>query len=135
MIYALDTNIIIHYLKPNPNVHQNMNNAIMQGDDLVPIIVDYELRRGFRIQHATRKEAAYEILANQAGCCDIVEIDIQSWYRAEQVYSDLYHKKLTIGELDILIAALCLEKGYTLVTNNTKHFQHIDGLHLVDWTM
>jgi predicted nucleic acid-binding protein len=35
MIYALDTNIIIHYLKNTPSVHQNFNSAIMRDDDLV----------------------------------------------------------------------------------------------------
>ncbi len=53
--------------------------------------------------------------------------------RAEKVYAELYQKHLTTGELDILIAAFCLENNCTLVTNNTKHFRDIDGLMIEDW--
>ena len=55
------------------------------------------------------------------------------WRRAANLYSDLRHKGFTVGDADILIAAFCLENGYTLVTNNTKDFVHIDELMLVDW--
>jgi tRNA(fMet)-specific endonuclease VapC len=135
MVYALDTNIIIHYLRDNPNVHSNLNDAVTRGDSLViPKIVDYELKRGFRVQHAPKKEAAYGILTDPAGWCAVDEMDEYSWERAEHIYSDLYNKRLTIEELDILIAALCIERGYTLVTNNAKHFQNVDGLLIVDWT-
>ena len=136
MVYALDTNIVVHYLRNNPGVRRNLSDAVMRSDGLViPKIVDYELKRGFRIQHAPKKEAVYRLLTDPAGWCVVVEMDTYSWERAEQVYFDLYRKSITIGELDILIASLCLEKGYTLVTNNTKHFQCVDGLQYVDWSL
>jgi len=50
------------------------------------------------------------------------------------VYKELYHKGFTVGELDILIAAFCLIHDLTLVTNNTKDFENINGLIIVDWT-
>jgi tRNA(fMet)-specific endonuclease VapC len=37
------------------------------------------------------------------------------------------------GETDAFIAATALAYGATLVTHNTKHFQHIPGLKLEDW--
>jgi tRNA(fMet)-specific endonuclease VapC len=134
MIYALDTNIIIHYLRNTLTVHQKFNEAVMRGDDLViPQIVHYEMKRGFRILHAPKKEAAYKVLTESAGFCDVKKIDVYSWERAEQVYADLYNKRFTAGELDILIAAFCIENDYTLVTDNVKHFEAIDGLQIVNW--
>jgi tRNA(fMet)-specific endonuclease VapC len=61
-------------------------------------------------------------------------MDTLSWKRAEAIYEGLYRKSLTVGELDILIAAYCLTHACTLVTNNTKDFANIDGLICVDWT-
>ena len=61
-------------------------------------------------------------------------MDISSWEYAEKVYVDLYKKRLTIGELDILIAAFCADNDITLITNNTKHFKNIDDLIIEDWT-
>ena len=135
MVYVLDTNIIVKYLRKEIKVHQNFNNAIIQGDDLVvPKIVDYEIKRGFRILSAPNKEAAYKVLTESAGWCGVADMDAGSWECAENIYADLYQKGLTIGEIDILIAAFCLKNYYTLVTNNTRHFKDIDGLLLTDWS-
>jgi tRNA(fMet)-specific endonuclease VapC len=35
--------------------------------------------------------------------------------------------------MDLLIAATAVAHEATLVTHNTKHFEHIDGLQLEDW--
>lgn len=40
---------------------------------------------------------------------------------------------LTISPIDLQIAAVTMVHGFTLVTNNTKDFQHIPGLSLEDW--
>ena len=134
MVYTLDTNIVIRCLRKEPRVLQNFDAAVTRGDDLViPRIVDYEMRRGFRILSAPRKEAAYKVLAYGGGFCDVPKMDEYSWQLAEEVYADLHRRGLTIGELDILIAAFCLEKGYTLVTSNTRHFERVEGLKLIDW--
>jgi tRNA(fMet)-specific endonuclease VapC len=130
--YALDTNIIIKYLRGEPNVEQNFDTTVVQGNRLViPKAVDYEMQRGFNITAAPKKEAAYDFLARH---CTIVEIDIASWDRAIKIYGDLYRKGFTVGEMDILISAICLENDYTLVTNNTADFTNIDGIKLADWT-
>ena len=80
MYYALDTNTIIHYLRDNANVRHNFKNAVIQGCGLVvPKLVDYELRRGFSIVSAPKKEEAYKILAE---LCTVAEMDAGSWERA-----------------------------------------------------
>jgi tRNA(fMet)-specific endonuclease VapC len=38
-----------------------------------------------------------------------------------------------IGSLDMLIAAHAKCENLTLVTNNTRKFERIDGLRLEDW--
>ena len=135
MVYALDTNIIIRYLRNELMVTKNFHDAIRRDDNLVvPQVVHYEIARGFRVSHVPKKEAMYGFLIQPEGWCDIAEMDKLSWERAEQIYAELYHKRITIGEIDILIGASCLAHGYTLVTNNTRHFERIDGLSIVDWT-
>ena len=134
MVYALDTNIVIHYLKNTSNVLNNINAAVARGDNLViPRIVNYEIKRGFCVQSSPRKEATYKLFTSPTSFCSITDMDNGSLERAEQVFADLYNKRLTVGELDILIAAFCLENDYTLVTNNTKDFENIDGLVIEDW--
>ena len=55
------------------------------------------------------------------------------WLCAARIYAELYTKRFTITDADILIAAFCMENGYTLVTANIKDFENIDGLQIVNW--
>jgi hypothetical protein len=75
--------------------------------------------------YAPKKEAAYKVLTEPEGCCEVSEMDVCSWECAEQVYADIYRKGLTIGEMDILIAAFCLENDCILVTHNIRHFEWV----------
>ena len=102
---------------------------------VIPKVVDYEIKRGFRVLQAPKKEAVYNALISGSSCCEVAEMDVYSWNRAEQVYAELYNKHFTVGEIDILIAAFCLEKKCTLVTNNTKDYVNIDGLQVEDWSI
>jgi len=132
MVYALDTNIVVHYLREEESVRRNFKNAVMLANEIaLPRPVDYELRRGFRIYPAPKKQVLYGILAEQ---CVTAPMDESSWKQAERIWEELYNKRLTVSELDILIAAVCLVHNYTLVTNNTKDFENIEGLRLEDWT-
>jgi len=132
MVYALDTNIIIKYLRNDPLVIQNFRKIVATNHNIIiPQVVNYEMRRGFRIATATRKKDNYDILLQN---CIVIDMDPPSWKKAELIYENLYRKGFTVGELDILIAACCLTHDCTLVTNNTKDFVNIDELAIVDWT-
>jgi tRNA(fMet)-specific endonuclease VapC len=131
MTYALDTNIIIHLLKDTVAVISQYDNCLSQGIPIViPPYVDFEILRGLRYANATAKERVYQQLC---GSCKIGEMQRGTWVRAADLYVDLRRNGFTVGDADIIIAAFCIENGYTLVTNNTKDFMNIDGLLLVDW--
>ena len=134
MTYALDTNIILKYLRGDTNVHHNFAEAVTRRYEIIiPVMVDYEMRRGFRIMHAPspKKESAYKILTEQ---CQITGLDEYFGEQAINVYADLYQKGFSVGDMDMLIAAFCLEYDCALVTNNTKDFENISGLRIIDWT-
>ena len=134
MKYALDTNVVFRYLKNELPTVTNVDNMLAANHDLyIPKMVDYEVRRGFKLmrQPSHRKELVYKLL-NQR--CPVLEMDSIIWERAIDVYKELYRKGFTVGELDILIAAVCVAHDLILVTNNTKDFENIDGLTHMDWT-
>jgi tRNA(fMet)-specific endonuclease VapC len=49
------------------------------------------------------------------------------------VREDLLRKGLSIGPNDLMIAAIALANGLTLVTHNTAEFSRVTGLALEDW--
>ena len=134
MIYVLDTNVIIHYLREHSGVKKNLRNAVSSGYELIiPRAVNYEVCRGLELLSATKKATTYNELLNPTGQCRIVDMGETVWEIAKSIYISLKRKGFTVGEIDILIGAFCLQHSYTLVTSNTKDFVNIDGLRLENW--
>lgn len=134
MIYVLDTNVIIHYLKEHESVTKHFHQAVFDGYELfIPRAVDYEIRRGLELLSATKKAATYNMLLDSAGQCKIVDMGEHIWRLSKQIYVSLKRNGFSVGEIDILIGAFCLQHNYTLVTSNVKDFKHMDGLKIINW--
>jgi len=133
MTYALDSNTIIHLLNHNEAVLARRQEAVAAGARfIIPPVVDYEIQRGLLYRSAPKKEQLYKALISYYG---VGEMTAAAWARAASIYAELRRKSLTIGDGDIFIAAFCMLDNCTLVTNNTKHFENINGLKTVDWVM
>ncbi|MCL2204864.1 MAG: type II toxin-antitoxin system VapC family toxin [Defluviitaleaceae bacterium] len=132
MTYALDSNIISHLLKDNDRVYAHYFDTLSQGHVcVIPLVVYYEVRRGLKANDARKKMGSFEKLCTVLGMDDLTQADMNT---AADIYAERKRRGAPIDDTDLLIAAQCLTRGYTLVTNNTKHFTDIDGLQLVDWT-
>lgn len=131
MDYAFDTNTIIHLMRGTDSVRENREKAKNNGARfIIPPFVNYEIRRGLIIKPISKHENAYAVIFNN---CFLGEMTVAVWERAAKIYAELYIKRFTVKDADILIAAFCIVNGYTLVTDNTKDFENIDGLILENW--
>ena len=75
MVYVLDTNTIIHYLRDNQTVINHLETAVENGHNIViPHVVDYEIRRGYEVKPAPRKEAHYDILSKHMDFCTVASM-------------------------------------------------------------
>lgn len=130
--YALDTNTISYILDREKTTLENFFTAINRGDEIViPCICYYEIVRGLLKRDAKKKLARFEEFCNEV---DIIDMNMDMWHRAAKIYVELSNKgRPSGGDSDILIASLCLANGYIIVTNNSKHFESIEGLKIVDW--
>jgi tRNA(fMet)-specific endonuclease VapC len=55
--------------------------------------------------------------------------------KAMEEFDRLIALKLNIRKMDLRIAAIALEHGATVVTDNMRDFQRVAGLAVVDWTV
>jgi predicted nucleic acid-binding protein len=132
MNYAFDTNTVIHLMSGTPSVQMNRDKATQSGAHFyIPPFVNYEILRGLIIKPIGKHKKAYDIICEN---CTLGEMTVFDWRRAAEIYAELYTKRFTVKDADIVIAAYCMVNGYTLVTSNTKDFENIDGLHILDWT-
>lgn len=60
-----------------------------------------------------------------------MNFDSKAARRAADIVAQPKIKRKTIDKPDLFIAAKAVVNGLTLDTLNTKHFMHIDGLHLL----
>jgi predicted nucleic acid-binding protein len=131
MIYALDTNIITFMLKDDSTVLRQADLATKKGHELlIPPIVDYEIRRGLASKQYEKRLDKFEQLQQ---ILSIGAFDLTVWRKAAQIYASLREQGKLVEDADIFIAAFCIVGGYTLVTDNVKHFERIEGLKFVNW--
>jgi len=129
--YALDTNVVILLLREEPRICEKFDTAVERGDEFaIPPLVHYEMRRGFLCKSAPRRERMYDRLIKQY---PVADLSADSLELGAVIYADLYHAKRTVDDVDLLIAAYCIDGGYTLITRNVRHFEVIEGLQLEDW--
>jgi len=131
MIYALDSNIISYMLKEDADVIIRYRQAFDDGIDFViPPIVFYEVQRGLLAKKLNKRLVKFNELCQKI---KQREFDMSVWQKAAQIYASLSQQGNLIDDADIFIAAFCIANGYTLITNNTRHFKHIYGLQFVNW--
>ena len=130
--YAVDTNIVSFMLRGNKQLQERVYREANSGAGvIIPPIVYYEIKRGLISVQATVKLAAFERLCKMLG---VGEMDTKTLDKAAGIYAALKNSGRLIDDSDILIAAYCLAHNHTIITDNTRHFDRVDGLALVNWT-
>lgn len=131
MMYALDSNTISFILRNNEAVTQRWKQEESAGNRaIIPPITFYEVKRGLLAVNATAKLAAFEQLCDVFG---VGTLDMETLDSAAEIYARLKNSGKLIDDADLLIGAYCLTHGYTLVTDNTRHFERIKGLQYENW--
>jgi predicted nucleic acid-binding protein len=131
--YGLDSCIAIAYAKGNVIVKRNLDRELDSGIEVyIPPFAYYEVKRGLVDAKATKQLQAFNELLED---CPLGQTKDAVFEAAVDIYVDLKSKGRLCDDMDVLIAAWCKTYDLPLVTNNTKHFENIDGLSLVDWSV
>jgi predicted nucleic acid-binding protein len=130
--FALDSNIVSFDLKGNAVVRRNLEKELVADIDVyIPPFAYYEVKRGLVDANATRQLRLFDELLTR---CPLGKVDDAVFDAAVDIHATLKSKGGLCDDMDILIAAFCKTYELTLVTNNTRHFENIPGLSLVDWS-
>ena len=126
--YLLDTNIVSYYLKGIDNLKDKVSSNI----DLlcISIISYYEIVSGLQSIDAKKRIAEFE---NFCELIDIINLDKASISASCKIYSSLKKSGRLIDDIDILIAGIALSNNLVMVTDNTEHFERIQGLRIENW--
>lgn len=131
MKYLLDTNICIYLIKNNPISVRHHFEALSIGDVGLSSITVAELQYGAEKSQQIEKNLA--ALEHFFLPLIVADFDAKAAHRYGQIRAYLEKQGMSIGSLDMLIAAHALSLDVTLVTNNVKEFTRVPSLLIENW--
>lgn len=131
MMYMLDTNICIYIIKHKPKSvidrFKKLNNASIYISSITYSELLYGAEKSANV--AKNLLALTMFLSN----IEILPYDESASIDYGFIRAKLEKNGMTIGPLDMLIAAHAKSLNITLVSNNLKEFKRVDGLKLENW--
>ena len=131
-MYLLDTDTLIFFLKGHGKVTENFRAC--SGQPKAISVVSYgELLYG--AHKSARPQENLAKVYRLAELYPVIEISRAVMDCFGGLKADLSSKGISVDDFDLLIGCSALVLNYTVITNNTKHFEKIDGLKLQNWTL
>jgi tRNA(fMet)-specific endonuclease VapC len=129
--YLLDTNICIYALKDRPPEVLARLQALGPAAVALSVITVLELRQG--AEGSQWPEAAHARLDSLLSPMQILPFEQEDALVGSRLRADLSRRGCPIGDFDSLIAAQAITHDLTLVTNNLREFERIQGLRTENW--
>ena len=130
MRYLLDTNICIYAINQRSDTVVERLQREGRSNLTTSALVAAEL--AFGAEKSNRSDTMQQLLLFLSGLQILSWSESAVWHYARQ-RKLLKDAGTPIGEMDLLIAAHALGDDLTLVTNNTREFERIEGLKLENW--
>ena len=130
MKYLLDTDICIYLINERPKKVLDHFRRKAVSDIGISSISVSELSFGISKSGSARNRAALDIFLLPL---EVAAYDLNAAMAYGEIRAVLEGKGRPIGPLDMLIAALALSLGVTLVTNNEKEFRRVNKLKVENW--
>jgi len=129
-VYMFDTNMVSYFLKDHPLVRARVS-SITTHQLRISAVTGGELLFGLANKPVAKKLHAgvKEFLR----CVDVLPWDVVAMQHYGFLRARLKQQGITLGDLDMLIAAHALSTQSILVTHDAA-FSRVQGLQIEDWT-
>jgi tRNA(fMet)-specific endonuclease VapC len=131
MSYLLDTNACIAVLNDRASGVARKLATTFQQDVVLCHIVKGELLYG--AYRSAKVESNLALLGSFFEQFSVLPFDDEATDAYGRIRAKLAASGKPIGPNDLIIAAIAVRHGATLVTHNTREFQRVGGLRLEDW--
>lgn len=130
MLWLLDTNIVIAAVKGVPSVRARLQQVLAVDVVLSPIVLGELQFSAEKSRFPERNRAKLEKVTEGF---PVVALDFASSRIYGRIRNELERVGQPIGANDLWIAAQGMALGATVVTDNTREFEHVAGLRLENW--
>ena len=130
MRFLLDTNVMIGLLNRSSQKLEARVRQVPASEIGISAIVVHELYYGaFKSLRVSENLERLGLIR-----LETVALDREDAEAAGKIRAALARSGTPIGPYDVLIAGQALARGLTLVTNNLREFERIDGMKVEDWS-
>jgi tRNA(fMet)-specific endonuclease VapC len=129
--FMLDTNIVIYVIKRRPVELLDVFNR-HAGQMCISSITLAELLHG--VEKGSMPDQNLHNVEDFISRIEVLEYGSKAAAHYGEIRTDLERKGLTIGVNDLHIAGHARSEGLTLVTNNLREFERVNGLRTTNWT-
>ncbi len=130
MPYLLDTNICVFYLRGVPSIRQKLHDIGREACVISEVVI-FELR--FGAENSADPAVGHQLIDDFLEGLEVVPIaNVVMRYAKEKTRLRKLGTPLH-DEFDLIIGVTAVEHDYTLVTDNTKHFNRIENIQLENW--
>ncbi len=136
-MFLLDTNVISELTKPLPS-HEVLNWFAGTPAEQIYIssVTLCEIEFGLALMPASKRRDTLQAATSELLQVDFEDRCVSLDAKCAGIYGQLAAKRQQSGRVcnteDAMIAAIALRHAFALVTHNTKDFENIAGLKLVD---
>lgn len=130
MRYLLDTNIVSALIRDPQGLVAERVRDVGEANVCTSIIVAAELRYGAAKKSSARLSAQLELVIS---ALDVLPFEAPADAVYGGIRAQLERVGIRIGGNDLLIAAQAMAGGHTVVTDNVREFQRVDGLPVANW--
>ena len=127
--YLLDTSICVSLFRGNLQVAARLNEVGLENCFISPIVVAELLFGAYRSKLVEQNLKQTREFISELQVLPIE--DSLETYAQER--ARLWGEGKKIEDFDLLIGCAAKAAGLTIVTHNVKHFNHIEGLDILDW--
>lgn len=128
--YMLDTDTCIYVIKNRPTgMHERFNRH--SGELCLSTVTLGELV--FGAENSTRPDDNLAVVESFIARLRVLDFDQVAARHFGEIRAVLKRRGRPIGSFDQMIAAHARSAGLTLVSNNTREFERVDGLLLENW--
>ena len=128
--YMLDTNIVIYVIKRRPLEVLEMFNQ-HAGQMCISSITLAELLHG--VEKSSRPEHNLRQVEDFTSRLEILEYGYKAAAHYGDIRAELEREGNMIGVNDLHISGHARSEGLTLVSNNLREFERVNGLRMINW--
>lgn len=128
--FLLDTNIAIYVIKRRPIELMDVFNRYA-GQMCISSITLAELLHG--VEKSAKPDHNLRQVEDFVSRLEVLEYGPKAAAHYGDIRAELERKGAVIGVNDLHIAGHARSEGLTLVSNNLREFERVDGLRLINW--